>query len=479
MPRPLAPRHARAPLSLAIAVFALLLVILVLVFNSISLPPVPIIGSPSTFGLPLHPVKYSDNKFTHSYLLDHLNTTDGLWKLYPRDAVNSSPLCSNPDGCEWIPHGEEGYGAIPVDVALTLSSSDPLVLFPNGSQLSRLVAVPSPLEEFVSPLACWRASNTSILFLGHSHVRYMASLLCMMLRGRNCNEIGSKNTKAAIMDDGLGDHGRTRRPIIAFVQSSYYPKRRIPILKKVLRRWGIHDDKQFGHIVYARGSWDMSYRDVDPLNLTLSVVEALETYAHHFGKCKVTADGDGGGACKEDVQLTIVPTHRHHLWGSYTKPKVWADHVQVCKSVERQWLYHETARCAASLIMGTDTTIPTHHSPPHSPSAQQQIVRATNMGVFDVWDQTSSSFGRATVDFAGHHYLDITLEGLVQMFLSQHVCPASGHPPQPTIPPSACRAVLKASKVFTPLSLCSCHSDGFRLKEPCTSLRPYIGGRRD
>eukprot|EP00658_Telonema_sp_P-2_P043516 TRINITY_DN31445_c0_g1_i2.p1 TRINITY_DN31445_c0_g1~~TRINITY_DN31445_c0_g1_i2.p1 ORF type:complete len:168 (-),score=28.87 TRINITY_DN31445_c0_g1_i2:83-586(-) len=127
---------------------------------------------------------------------------------------------------------------------------------------------------------------------------------------------------------------------------------------------------------------------------------------------------------------------------------------------KRQWLYHEMGRCAASLAMGTDTTIPTPY----------QVSPRAYMGVFDVWDQTSSSFGRATVDFAGHHYLDITLEGLVQLFLSQHVCPASGHPPPANIPPSACKTVLKASSKFTPLSLCSCHSDAYRLWEPCISL---------
>ena len=232
----------------------------------------------------------------------------------------------------------------------------------------------------------------SLLFIGHSHGRYLAAMLCMALQGENCGELSIIEKDMVEVRTPLDRPGCADAPAVTWVQANYDLRSQLALVQKAPT-----------HIVVSRGEWDMLYNDQDPRLVALEMSQGLVELVRRFPNATVISQLPQYHYKRIPPRTARHPSHYHRA--------VWRS---TCFAEKRVLRSRDITLCAVL-------------------AARQQIhaestSSSTPFRFFDVWTDSFTDAASHFVDALGHHYQDVVLESFVMKLLSQAVCPADEHP---------------------------------------------------
>jgi hypothetical protein len=294
--------------------------------------------------------------------------------------------------------------------------------------------------------------HVSLLFIGHSHTRFLASMVCMMLNATSCQQLDDQFRNIAIVREAdlerspgvVGSRPSSRFVRIAFVQANYHFGNKVRMMQADFTAAEL---ASFTHVIYSRGSWDLLFYDRPPneiaddlrsslvhLSSVLSPTVRRVLHLHHHVHYKP----DGGSSAKKKG-----PNHA----------AIRAAWRRTCFAPSRVEQIRDATLC------GSWDSDNTSAGPPVS--------------VYDTFAETKTSIGFQFVDILGHHYQDVMLEFLAMKFLREHVCPPARSPLPPRllltadVASKACKRTLAATKAFRIVTECACHHPTERRDQIC------------
>ena len=362
--------------------------------------------------------------------------------------------------------------------------------------------------------------DVSILFIGHSHSRYLGAMLCMMINHTDCAlfKLHRRNATFILRRNERGEDQDRKQDInpiaVAWIQANfqwskllrrYFPDGRDvvalptqPLLVKQQNAQSVVDadvdreqdeaeaavgleftsanlpspmefaTAQFTHIVASRGSWDMLFWDYDPAELVQEIVSEMQSVHRRFPSATVILHMPHQYHCHVPRKK---PTSKSKM-GSYTR-QLWR---AKCFQSKRVAVNRDTNLCAFYRLIQNTT------------ADQSTQWRSTPFRMFDVYESSTLPYAVRFVDGLGHHYFDTVLEAMTMKLLHNHVC--AGVKSNVTtsrkdltaerleiLGSSACKRVEEASAVFKkegPLELCSCHNPQFREGTICSKFGRHI-----
>jgi hypothetical protein len=367
------------------------------------------------------------------------------WREVPRSDL--SVLCSSPS-CSWVAKASAGTSAGTCEFLCTQRSEVRPAVLKESRLFSSAALYLSNDDEcnnafrFVHPASCFKASGASLLFLGHSHTRYIASMLCMMLNSSACDPLRDQfRNITAIHRSSLpfshrADH-RADGSILTFAQSNYGFQRRVRELQ------GVASDRKggFTHIVLSRGSWDLLFFDRSPSEITDDLYSSLIAAVQ---------------AWPSATFILHLPHFCHYVLPKdkrRSKPSVVlrAQWRRRCFSPERIRMIRSVNICAAYRAQRS--------------YALQRIRPGFEFLKFDTFKETRNGFAKRYVDELGHHYQDLVLESLTMKFLRLFLCPSQtqGDADQASLAVTevegfeSCALVERFTTAYVPDLECSCH----------------------
>ena len=369
------------------------------------------------------------------------------------------------------------------------SSLDPPLFFDEGlSFSSNFVAIPEEATlagGLVTPRVCLQRRDdtplSGVLFVGHSHVRFVATMLCAMLKGANCHRMGNKNANFTLLRFGEA-HSSAIVPVV-YLQTRYNSSLGLPLLFQDASVQAILP--RISHIVYGRGAWDQLYKDSVPNALQGEIVSEI---------LRMTE------AIPSISRVIVYATHYQHVYSNPSKPALWHAHIRQCKSNARQRISRSIGLCAAKALGDIFSSRQSTYNSSINNTPTLYPAREVLVEPFDVWFPTRDQFAGVSSDLAGHHFMEGALEGLVQLLMRRHLCPwaprAGGGPAATLADPisiasrsispqalmaMACRRVAEASEsphangtLSSPLAACSCHRPSFASRAPCDELAIHL-----
>lgn len=310
----------------------------------------------------------------------------------------------------------------------------------------------------VSPVQCLLGGgpsrHISLLLIGHSHTRFLASMLCMMLNATSCQRLDDQFRNISVVREAdivypSKQQGLTHRPPsnfirIAFVQSNYHYGAKVRLMQSTFTKTEL---ASFTHVIYSRGSWDLLFYDRAPNTIADDLRSSLlELYSvlsptvrrvihlHHYVHYK--PDGGSGNKKKGPSHAAIRAAWRRNCFASSRVEQV--RDATLCGS----WDEEATSKGHA-------------------------------VSVYDTYTETRTPLGFQFADILGHHYQDVMLEYLAMKFLREHVCPPVGAPLPKTLQLSAnrasaaCKRTEVATSAFHVSTECACHHPTERRDHIC------------
>lgn len=318
-------------------------------------------------------------------------------------------------------------------------------------------------SQLISPKQCvlqqpHGAPPVSVLFIGHSHTRFLASMICMMLNASSCEQLDDQFRNISIVrqadlfnrgqpaDAGMQQphtsavgEGFVR---LAFVQANYHFGNKVALTQQAFTATEL---AAFTHVVVSRGSWDLLFYDRPPVEIAVELRSSLRLllgilsprvhlilHQHHFVHPKSVV---GGNSKKRG------PSHA-------ALRAAWR---RLCFSTHRVERIRDATLCGAWNVSS-------------SPSS--------SIAIYDTYPDTRTALGYRFVDVLGHHYQDVMLEHLTMKFLRDHVCSRTqdrGLMLTETVALDACKRTDAASGdgVFHTIPDCACHHPTERRDHIC------------
>lgn len=354
------------------------------------------------------------------------------------------------------------------------------------STLEAVNAVEYSGGSFVHPSECvrsgWASSHGAastvlqpwVVFVGHSHGRMLACMLCMLLQLPDCERfrkmVNTETNLSSTEEDVLTFRGATGlfpAAGIGFVKSSYDVRDRMSAVSALLHRafaamtktsTESHSVPLSGSavvprlVVYQRGPWDLVFMDT-PMYVFVEEMAAGIVALHD--------------ALHPETILVVYLTH-------YTQPLRGA-----ASPTARDWRHNLRNVCLHRdrvLRLRNATVCAIKHAVSKRPALLERL------GLFDVWAEAESlplqEKWQRFVDWGGHHYLDVVLEAMAMKFLRHHVCSNATASRRAlveaylsSVSAETCDAFVAEGAVGAPRKLaCSCHNKEWRDEGLCSSM---------
>ena len=339
------------------------------------------------------------------------------------------------------------------------------------------------------------SSAARILFIGHSHTRYMASLYCMMLRSKGCAlyakhlrnitttleaELYSTTTiipttnSEHLPDDSttLIDSSQLQEKKVAaivFVQANYDARFKVQMLRQYLQQklsYSPEDVKHaFTQIVVSRGSWDTLFFDNRMSVVAAEFEEGLVSLREQHPTAKIVVHLPHYCHAKIPSVKSLRPSSQ----GRVTRAKWRA----ACFTPAR------ITRMRLANLCGIQQFL----------QRQQQgvkdkfhVIQQEHYGieVFDTWQETQHAVAFSFTDGLGHHYVDAALEGLTMKLLTEHICPTTfvteeHHSAKLWLEVAeSCELMRIKDEHFEVDPMCACHRDEYADTPFCKSLGRFL-----
>ena len=324
----------------------------------------------------------------------------------------------------------------------------------------------------VDPPRC--AAETSVLFIGHSHTRFLASLHCMMVRGAACHRYDQHSNDYVLVtaDEGAealtaptsGSGGKEgaapspltpsssqQRPIRSlYVQANLEVSHRLKYVREAIEDFvaktrtdgeegggeqqqrqqqlspaktatrarlvaALGDNKTFAslftHIVVSKGAWEAGNYDRRPNATALEMEASLTALRAAFPSARIIVHMLHGYVPNKDIAHVKRPSKTRKL-------RQW--HRNVCFARERLEKIRLAMLCGAERFAAAEVA--------RASTLEGQASAAVGVEIFDTMAETLDPAAAGYADGLGHHFTDLALEGIIQKLLFNHVCPPTPSP---------------------------------------------------
>jgi hypothetical protein len=322
-----------------------------------------------------------------------------------------------------------------------------------------------------------------VLFIGHSHSRYLAAMLCLFLNGTTCSQFSLHRRPATVIQlNPLTPPTSPPTGFLAWIQANYdlRPRLRLyfralvngtnkeggsagfipvqPLLARQLhqgiaglqageteitdRDVGMErrselDPKTNGssvrpsiagdltHIVVSRGAWDLLFRDADPETIVGELVDGLMELRGRFPSAAIVLQlphyVHSRLPARRPTQRGKLSSYQRSLWRA------------TCFSPARVQLMRDVNLCAFHRLHKTNSASSAGSGSTSSMTCSNSTSsdRTGGSGVpsppswlemFDVFAESKTPLADQYADALGHHYLDVMLEWMTKALVTRHLC---------------------------------------------------------